>query len=1257
VIFVLLVCSSWAHASEVVSPADVLLLLDSSDSSRSTYFEFEERFAVQLVRYMYSRENRFGLFTFGENTHYQFYLDTYNDEQQIVEAIEYMWFSTGNGAVEKAINFTLAKAFQESKGDRECVPNILLILTHSAIKSQATATELRDALNRKSVQTFVLNMAGHTATENLAVLTNASSRVISIEDFEALENSVTELVEQITSDLPSTGCGKLTQWQPWSHCSATCGPGERFRLRECQKEKETDKMCAADLSEDATCTSQICTDPVDGRWANWNSWSACSKSCESGIQTRIRECISPAPMHGGKPCPNTNTQQRNCSEWKCPDCEKTCPAGGQLSHDCQICECSSATLFGQITDDSGLPVEKADIYLESRRYKAIASSGEMGLFSINGICLMNEKIYITAKLHESKLQIPSQVNFTHWTIDGTIEKYIPAVFAVNPRDKSRMLGQSFTLCCSAVGKPSPLEYKWFKDDIELDNIGINGTLTIRSASQSDAGSYKCATETLAGVTLSEEAQISISDVSEDTCGAPVSKFEQLPAGCYLTGDTEKNEFIDVRKCGRAKCMTSLLKDNGTCADWWPHYCCDSKDVEELNISCDGFSYKTTIVKSCTCRLCILSTTVSGRAIGRNNSRDIPFQLGDVYANGKYTGKTNMAGFFKFEAPTGVKRVIATFHDNIYNIFMDTTKIISVTDGEDVYATIVIPLKPKPIPFNTSQETEIGLGDGSDNLPPAAKILIEEDSFLTSDGKAFKGTAKATVQYMDPRYRDSLDAVIGDFVSETPGGEQTPLRTYGVVQLAVDDEDGNPLQINKPLKFTLDASLFNITGDSNGETDIAVWDYDVNKGVWVENTKFRFVQPATGRRKLLQSNPVLEAIVKPEKVEQIDPNTYKDVSVQVRREVWNANFDKIVVTYENVTQRESSLNEAVCYIKVSVYTDMTLTEPVSTGEKSVKISAYAQENNIFLGKGETRQLKDGNACVMTFCNKIVFLNVDTDGGEMLTPARHSVQPFYPIRNTSNTEIMFEARYFGAAYDCPKESCIGPVFLSKNRVECEQASNEDSFHFSFAFFTKPSQMSYATGSENIYDQKLSWYPVSPDKKTFRSCFFKILLKIYDTYDIRIVATSFLRNFDGEQFGTHIVGPTPDPKTNDISVRGACLEFRCPGYVKDGSTEIFDVPTAVQMQFRTKNSSLSCKWRVPNVGLQADVTPIMNGNNRLTGLRFLSQAGVNYGSSYGVFINDANKNDVESFCKSGLDRGPSIDGLMNPLKNPAVELDCLT
>ena len=41
---------------------------------------------------------------------------------------------------------------------------------------------------------------------------------------------------------------------------------------------------------------------VDGNWATWGSWGACSVTCGTGNYTRSRTCTDPAPLYGGDNC-------------------------------------------------------------------------------------------------------------------------------------------------------------------------------------------------------------------------------------------------------------------------------------------------------------------------------------------------------------------------------------------------------------------------------------------------------------------------------------------------------------------------------------------------------------------------------------------------------------------------------------------------------------------------------------------------------------------------------------------------------------------------------------------------------------------------------------------------------------------------------------------------------------------------------------------------------------------------------------------
>ena len=56
---------------------------------------------------------------------------------------------------------------------------------------------------------------------------------------------------------------------------------------------------------------------VDGKW-EWQPWSMCTKTCgPGGTRTRSTECIE--PLHGGNPCPaeGETTQTEDCHMGDC----------------------------------------------------------------------------------------------------------------------------------------------------------------------------------------------------------------------------------------------------------------------------------------------------------------------------------------------------------------------------------------------------------------------------------------------------------------------------------------------------------------------------------------------------------------------------------------------------------------------------------------------------------------------------------------------------------------------------------------------------------------------------------------------------------------------------------------------------------------------------------------------------------------------------------------------------------------------------
>ena len=56
---------------------------------------------------------------------------------------------------------------------------------------------------------------------------------------------------------------------------------------------------------------------VNGGFTEWSEYSACSKTCGKGEQTRTRTCTNPLPSGGGKGCGKITQQKKNCNLGKC----------------------------------------------------------------------------------------------------------------------------------------------------------------------------------------------------------------------------------------------------------------------------------------------------------------------------------------------------------------------------------------------------------------------------------------------------------------------------------------------------------------------------------------------------------------------------------------------------------------------------------------------------------------------------------------------------------------------------------------------------------------------------------------------------------------------------------------------------------------------------------------------------------------------------------------------------------------------------
>ncbi|CAD7963513.1 unnamed protein product [Amoebophrya sp. A25] len=132
----------------------------------------------------------------------------------------------------------------------------------------------------------------------------------------------------------------LADWGSWGECSKSCDGGQQERTRSIESAaKFGGEPCRDPLVEMRGCNEQVCQQPVDCVWGDWNSWSACSKSCNGGEKTRSRQ-ISVAPLAGGQLCTAKEMSEvAACNEEPC-DTPVDCALSEWSSWDDCSCSCN-----------------------------------------------------------------------------------------------------------------------------------------------------------------------------------------------------------------------------------------------------------------------------------------------------------------------------------------------------------------------------------------------------------------------------------------------------------------------------------------------------------------------------------------------------------------------------------------------------------------------------------------------------------------------------------------------------------------------------------------------------------------------------------------------------------------------------------------------------------------------------------------------------------------------------------------------------
>jgi hypothetical protein len=225
---------------------------------------------------------------------------------------------------------------------------------------------------------------------------------------------------------------------------------------------------------------------------------------------------------------------------------------------------------------------------------------------------------------------------------------------------------------------------------------------------------------------------------------------------------------------------------------------------------------------------ILSPGNFAKNFGNAASRDFIVQLADA-ANNPIAGATVTIGAFTAQTNPGGMAVIrnAGVYERFAYIralktgFIDGSRALIPSTGTN---TVKITMLPAHITTTVNSGTVSNVG-----LPNGTNITFD-GNFKTATGTPYAGTVSVIVNSLEASDNSLFTKMPGMLFAQNAGGDARLLETYGMMNVALLDNAGQPLQIVNKAQIEMKITPAQL---GTAPATIPLWHFDETLGYWKE----------------------------------------------------------------------------------------------------------------------------------------------------------------------------------------------------------------------------------------------------------------------------------------------------------------------------------------------------------------------------------------------------------------------------------------